>query len=60
MGRTKQFDPHRPAVAVRMPKELHERLRTTADERDTSVNHLMVKAAQAYLDRLPPLEPEEH
>lgn len=43
-------------TAVRLPADLHERLKVTAAERDTSVNHLLVRAAMYYLDnRLGPL-----
>lgn len=50
----------RVATAIRLPKELHERAVRVAHERDTSVNHLVVKALALYLDKLPPLEiPEE-
>lgn len=46
----------RVATAVRLPRDLHERTADVADERGTSVNHLIVKALQMYLDRLPPLD----
>lgn len=49
----------RVASAIRFPKELHEEAVRVAYERDTSVNHLVVKALRAYLDRLPPLEADE-
>lgn len=49
----------RVATAVRFPKELHERAQEVADERDTSINHLVVKALRYYLDRLPTLEAPE-
>ncbi len=43
--------------AVRIPVDLHERLQQTAYDRDTSINHLMVKAAEYYLDNvLVPIE----
>lgn len=60
MGRKKQFEERRVVTAVRLPEELHERLQRVAHERDTSVNHLIMKAAESYLSRLPPLDlPEE-
>jgi hypothetical protein len=49
MTRPKTLD-NRAATAVRFPRDLHQRLKDTADERGTSVNHLVVKAAQYYLD----------
>ena len=44
----------RTATAIRFPEHLHERLRTAADERDLSVNFLVVKAVEEFLDRLIP------
>lgn len=37
-------------TALRLPADLHERLRLTAEERDTSINHLLIRAACYYLD----------
>ena len=56
MGRPKQFHEPRVATAVRLPESLHRRLQAEAVARDTSINHLLAKAAAYYLDRLPPLE----
>lgn len=47
----------RVVTAVRLPRELHERLQSTATERGTSVTHLMTLAAELFLDNLPPLDP---
>lgn len=55
MARPAVHPPDRVSTQVRLPKDLHARLAEIADERDTSINHLMVKAAQRYLDHLPPL-----
>ena len=49
----------RVTTAVRLPKELHKRASHEAIDRDTSVNHLLVKALTYYLDRLPPIKPED-
>lgn len=57
MGRPKKFHDRRVTTAVRMPERLHRRLSETAEDRATSINHLMVKAAEHYLDRLPAIEP---
>jgi predicted HicB family RNase H-like nuclease len=54
-GRPKQYHEERKTTAVRLPVSLHERLVQVAAERETSVNHLLVKAATVYLDRLTPL-----
>lgn len=60
MGRHKVHREKRVATAVRLPESLHERLQREAEARDTSINHLLAKAANYYLDRLPPVEiPEE-
>lgn len=47
---------NRSATAIRFPEELHERLRTAADERHFSVNYLVVKAVEDFLDRLIPAD----
>jgi predicted HicB family RNase H-like nuclease len=42
-----------------LPTELHDRLRCAADERHVSVNFLIVKALEDYLDRLIPIDEVE-
>lgn len=60
MPRPKKFTEPRVTTAVRLPVDLHARLQATAEERDTSVNHLIVKATDFYIRHLPPLAfPEE-
>lgn len=44
----------RMATAIRFPDNVHEQLRIAADERDLSVNYLVVKAVEEFLDRLIP------
>lgn len=44
----------RTTTAIRFPEELHDLLRTAADERDLSINYLVVKAVEDYLPRLKP------
>lgn len=39
-------------TAVRLPRDLHERLAEAAEDRDVSRNRLVTKALTAYLDRL--------
>jgi hypothetical protein len=56
-GRPREYQEDRVATAVRIPKDLYRKLKHEASERDSSVNHLLVKAAEYYLDRLPPLDP---
>jgi predicted HicB family RNase H-like nuclease len=46
----------RTVTAIRLPIPLHERLRDAADDRDLSVNFLVVKALEEFLDRLIPAD----
>jgi predicted transcriptional regulator len=46
----------RTTTAVRLPEELHLRLRRAAEERDFSVNFMVVKALEEFLDRLIPAD----
>jgi predicted HicB family RNase H-like nuclease len=46
----------RVTTALRFPADLHERLRAAAEERDLSVNYLVVKAVEEFLDRLIPAD----
>lgn len=43
-------------TALRVPRDLHERLKLAAEERQVAVNLLAVKALEDYLDRLIPVE----
>lgn len=56
MSRPKRLPEERVATAVRLPLELHEWLQQTAEERGTSVTHLIIKATELYRECLPPLE----
>jgi predicted HicB family RNase H-like nuclease len=56
MARPKVHQGDRITTAVRIPRELHDRLRQAADDRQVSVNLLLVKALEDYLGRLIPLE----
>jgi hypothetical protein len=49
MARPKTFTEPRKATAVRLPEPLHSELRRVADERDVSVNHLVIKAVREWL-----------
>ncbi len=44
------------ATAIRFPEELHERLRAAADERHYSINYMVVRAVEDFLDRLIPVD----
>jgi hypothetical protein len=43
----------RVATAVRLPEDLHAELARQADERDVSVNFLVVRAVTKYLENAP-------
>jgi len=44
----------RKSLQIRVPVELHERVRQAAAERDLSMNYLYVRACQWFVDRLIP------
>ena len=46
----------RTTTAIRFPDEVLERLKKAAEERDVSVNFLVVKSVEESLDRLVPAE----
>jgi predicted transcriptional regulator len=46
----------RTTTAIRFPHELVEQLRTAADDRDLSVNYLVVRAVEDFLRRLIPAD----
>lgn len=56
MARPKLYEEPRVATAVRLPPELHDRLRSEAMRRQVSANLLVERAISVYLDRLPPFE----
>lgn len=45
---------NRTATAIRLTPDLLEALRVAAEERDVSMNHLVVKAIEDFLPRLLP------
>lgn len=45
---------HRTTTAIRFPDPVHERLKTAAEERELSINFLVVKACEDFLERLLP------
>jgi len=55
VARPRISDEPRVTTAVRLPESLHDRLRDCALERDVSVNLLVTRAVEAYLDQLPPV-----
>lgn len=49
----------RVATAVRFPEDLHQRLQEHAEMRDVSVNWLVTRAVEQFLDGLPSREQVE-
>lgn len=49
----------RVATAVRFPEDLHKRLQEHADMRDVSVNWLVTRAVEQFLEGLPSREQVE-
>jgi len=49
-------DARRSVLAVRLPPHLRDELRAAADDRDLSVNFLVVKAVEDFLRRLVPAD----
>lgn len=43
-------------TVIRIPTQLHARLREAADDRDVSVNWLVLRALEDFLDRLIPAD----
>lgn len=54
-GRPRRYD-NRTGTGVRFPDDLHARLVAAAAERDLSVNWLVCRAVEQFLDRLLPLD----
>lgn len=44
----------RRTTGIRIPEDLHERLKEAAAERDLSINYMVVKAVEEFLDNLIP------
>jgi len=55
VARPRQYGP-RNSTAIRLSPELHERLRVAADERDLSLNFLVNRACEQFMDRLIPVD----
>ena len=56
MARPRLYEEKRVPTAVRIPETLHRRLQAAAEEREISVNLLIVKAIKKHLDQLPPVD----
>lgn len=49
----------RVTTAIRFPKETHDRLAEEAERRELSINYMVTRAVNYYLDALPPVaEPD--
>ena len=60
MGTTKRGAPRRydarTSTCIRFPEELHARLQAAAAERDVSMNYLVTKAVEKFIDHLVPVD----
>jgi predicted HicB family RNase H-like nuclease len=56
MARPKVHKEKRVTTAIRVPERLHSDLARAAEERDLSVNYLVVRAIEEFMDRLVPAE----
>ncbi|MDP8930870.1 MAG: toxin-antitoxin system HicB family antitoxin [Actinomycetota bacterium] len=56
MARPRVYDERRVTTAIRIPASLHDRLRDAASQRDVSVNYLVIKALDDFLERLVPAD----
>lgn len=55
MARPRTY-PDRDHMTIRLTPELHERLRDAADDRELSVNWMVTRAIEDFLDRLIPAD----
>lgn len=46
----------RTTTAIRFPEDVHQRLKEAADERDLSINFMVVKAVEEMLENLVPAD----
>lgn len=56
MARPKVHKERRITTAIRVPEQLHGQLSEAAEERDLSVNYLVVRAIEDFMNRLIPAE----
>lgn len=56
MARPKVHHEQRVTTAIRLSRDLHERLTEAARDRQLAVNHLVVLAVEDFLERLIPAE----
>jgi predicted HicB family RNase H-like nuclease len=56
MARPRLHDEPRVSTQIRLPEDLHQRLKLAARDRDVSVNLIVTRALVEYLDRLEPAD----
>jgi predicted HicB family RNase H-like nuclease len=56
MARPKLYEEKRIPTAVRIPESLHRELQSAAEERDVSVNFLILRAIKRHLEQLSPVD----
>jgi predicted HicB family RNase H-like nuclease len=56
MARPKLYEEKRIPTAVRIPESLHRQLQAVAEEREVSVNLLIVRAIKKHLEELPAVD----
>ena len=56
MARPKVHHERRITTAIRMPEQLHRRLSDEAEQRYLSVNFMVVKAVEEFVERLVPID----
>jgi predicted HicB family RNase H-like nuclease len=56
MARPKLYQEKRVPTAVRIPESLHRQLHAAAEEREISVNLLIIRAIKKHLEQLPPVD----
>lgn len=56
MARPKIYEETRVTTAIRIPESLHEKLTEAAKERELSVNYMVVRAVEEFIERLIPAD----
>ena len=56
MARPKLYEERRVPTAVRIPESLHRQLQEVAEEREISVNFLIIRAIKKHLEQLPSID----
>lgn len=56
MGRPRLYDDERTVTAIRLPNSLKKRLTEEAGARMVSLNYIVIRALERYLDEMPPAD----